>query len=220
MADATVVVIFAGNFEYIGIRDRETQTLYISDLLHLKHLRNPAYGKLHTGLHCFIVYETIERFKEESVHGTAPGHDDDDDDDKSNGGSRKRPADEDEDHESKGPGNRDNGSKRRRKAAPSRNSKTSERSDKAGGRKAVCEVSGLTQAVFDVIADSLSPRFHRTSLSTHPNAARYFFGSVMVCTTASTRACSSEARAEAFLHHLIHRLSPKADTIIPTTLLR
>jgi hypothetical protein len=67
MNDSTVIVLFQGNFEYIGIRDRESQTLYISELLHLQHLREPAYGKLESALHTFTIRETIDRWLQETL---------------------------------------------------------------------------------------------------------------------------------------------------------
>jgi hypothetical protein len=67
MNDATVIVLFQGNFEYIGIRDRASQTLYISELLHLQYLREPAYGKLESALHTFTVRETIDRWLQETL---------------------------------------------------------------------------------------------------------------------------------------------------------
>jgi hypothetical protein len=47
--DATFVVINSGTYEIIGIRDRATQTLYITGVI-MTTASTCNYGKLHTGL--------------------------------------------------------------------------------------------------------------------------------------------------------------------------
>lgn len=48
--DTTFIVFQCGNFERIGIRHRQSQTLYLSDIVDVVNGKDPAYGKLHTGL--------------------------------------------------------------------------------------------------------------------------------------------------------------------------
>jgi hypothetical protein len=87
MNDATVVVFCSGNFEYIGLRERSTGKLYISDLLHLREMRDPAYGELETAVQAFAVREHLVRFRaarRRARRGNAGGGNDDDDDDDDN----------------------------------------------------------------------------------------------------------------------------------------
>lgn len=48
--DTTFIVFQCGNFERIGVRHRQSQTLYLSDVVDVANGKDPAYGKLHTGL--------------------------------------------------------------------------------------------------------------------------------------------------------------------------
>jgi hypothetical protein len=108
MNDATVLVFYSGNFEFIGLRERETGTLYISDMLHLKEMRAPAYGELETALQTLAVREHLERFlrktRKDEVGGEEDPDDyDDNDDDHDNGGGgsgkhnrRRKSGDEDD----------------------------------------------------------------------------------------------------------------------------
>lgn len=48
--DTTFIVFQCGNFERIGVRHRQSQTLYLSDVVDVVNGKGPAYGKLHTGL--------------------------------------------------------------------------------------------------------------------------------------------------------------------------
>ena len=56
MEDATYIVFSAGNEEYIGIRDREKQTLYLSRVIKPSQQTDPNYGKIHVGL-CIVAYD-------------------------------------------------------------------------------------------------------------------------------------------------------------------
>jgi hypothetical protein len=55
------MVLHSGNHEIIGIRHRETQTLYISDVIEPHSCSNPAYGKLQVGIYIAAIQETIDR---------------------------------------------------------------------------------------------------------------------------------------------------------------
>lgn len=50
-----------GNFERIGIRHRKTQTLYLSPLIDVSNIKNPAYGKLQLGVYISAIQEAIDR---------------------------------------------------------------------------------------------------------------------------------------------------------------
>ncbi|KAJ6467970.1 hypothetical protein C8R47DRAFT_810437 [Mycena vitilis] len=58
--DATVIVFSCGNLERIGIRHRETQTIYLSDLIDATNCED-GYVKLHVGLYITIIQDTIDR---------------------------------------------------------------------------------------------------------------------------------------------------------------
>ena len=51
----------AGNYEYIGIRHRKTQTLYLSDLIKPPTCSNPCYGKLHVGICMAAIQDAMDR---------------------------------------------------------------------------------------------------------------------------------------------------------------
>ncbi|KAK0490413.1 hypothetical protein IW261DRAFT_1601273 [Armillaria novae-zelandiae] len=63
--DATFVVLNAGRREFIGIRDRKLQRLYLSPLIDLDDPSSlPAgYFKIHTGLHIAALHDVIQRAK-------------------------------------------------------------------------------------------------------------------------------------------------------------
>ncbi|KAF8954477.1 hypothetical protein BDZ97DRAFT_1864931 [Flammula alnicola] len=62
--DATFIVFNCGNYERIGIRHRRSQTLFLSDLINPTTCQNPAYGKLHIGLHAAVIADVLERQKQ------------------------------------------------------------------------------------------------------------------------------------------------------------
>jgi hypothetical protein len=57
-----LLILHAGNYEYVCIRHRETQTLYVSDILHIPFLAEPGYGKLQTGIYITAVEDALRRF--------------------------------------------------------------------------------------------------------------------------------------------------------------
>lgn len=59
--DTTYIVFYCGNFERIGFRHRKSQTLFLSDLIHVPQCKNPAYGKIHIGLYLSIMQDAIDR---------------------------------------------------------------------------------------------------------------------------------------------------------------
>ncbi|KAK0452002.1 uncharacterized protein EV420DRAFT_702442 [Desarmillaria tabescens] len=61
--DATFMVLNCGSLEYIGIRDRKLQRLYLSPLLDLGNPApdSPGYFKIHTGLNIVAISDAIKR---------------------------------------------------------------------------------------------------------------------------------------------------------------
>ncbi|KAF5309238.1 hypothetical protein D9619_012713 [Psilocybe cf. subviscida] len=58
--DVTYMVFNSGSHERVGIRHRESQTLYLSGLIGTGHT-NPSYGKIHLGLALCIIQDAIDR---------------------------------------------------------------------------------------------------------------------------------------------------------------
>lgn len=65
-------MIHAGNYEYVCIRHRETQTLYISDILHIPFLKEPGYGKVQVGIYITALDDALRRMALNDAGGT-PG---------------------------------------------------------------------------------------------------------------------------------------------------
>ncbi|CAA7267694.1 unnamed protein product [Cyclocybe aegerita] len=61
MNDATFLVIQAGNWEFIGVRARETQTLYLSSLIPVPGEISPPYNKVQLGLYIAAFADAIQR---------------------------------------------------------------------------------------------------------------------------------------------------------------
>lgn len=59
--NTTLIIIHSGNLEHICIRHRASQTLYISDILHVPQLKEPGYGKLQVGLYISAVDDAMRR---------------------------------------------------------------------------------------------------------------------------------------------------------------
>jgi hypothetical protein len=59
------MVLHSGNHEIIGIRHRETQTLYISHVIEPHSCSNPAYGKIQVGIYIAAIQETIDRARQD-----------------------------------------------------------------------------------------------------------------------------------------------------------
>jgi hypothetical protein len=57
--DATLLVVSSGNLEFIGVRHRESRTLFLSPLIDVQNV--PAYAKLHTGLYIAAFRDTVDR---------------------------------------------------------------------------------------------------------------------------------------------------------------
>ncbi|KNZ73735.1 hypothetical protein J132_10003 [Termitomyces sp. J132] len=61
--DTTFIVFHCGNFERIGFRHRESQTLFVSSLIDVHNCSDPSYGRLQAGLYLSIVQDAINRTK-------------------------------------------------------------------------------------------------------------------------------------------------------------
>lgn len=64
--DSTFIVLNAGSREYIGIRDRKLQRLYLSPFIDLDKpdtVLRPGYFKIHTGLQITALVDAIQRAK-------------------------------------------------------------------------------------------------------------------------------------------------------------
>ncbi|KAG6835007.1 hypothetical protein H0H93_005667 [Arthromyces matolae] len=66
-ADTTFIIFHCGNFERIGFRHRETQTLLITDLIDIPDCSNPPYGRLQGGLYLAILQDAISRLKQQQA---------------------------------------------------------------------------------------------------------------------------------------------------------
>lgn len=66
MGDGTISVMNSGNYDIICVRDRKTQTLYVSELIHTPTIAKPHYGKLHTGIYIAGINDLLDRA--EAIH--------------------------------------------------------------------------------------------------------------------------------------------------------
>ncbi|PBL01858.1 hypothetical protein ARMGADRAFT_1005352 [Armillaria gallica] len=60
-SDSTFIIFDCGNFLRVGVRRRETQTLYISEIIDVLNCSNPTYGKLMVAINTAILHDVIER---------------------------------------------------------------------------------------------------------------------------------------------------------------
>ncbi|TFK71963.1 hypothetical protein BDN72DRAFT_876813 [Pluteus cervinus] len=63
-SDSTFVVISCGDVERIGVRHRGTQTLYLSKLIEVFESQDPAYPKIHLGLHIAALEDAQDRYRQ------------------------------------------------------------------------------------------------------------------------------------------------------------
>lgn len=59
--DSTLLILHTGNYEYICVRHRKTQTLYISDILHVPYLKDPGYGKVQVAIYMTAIDDALRR---------------------------------------------------------------------------------------------------------------------------------------------------------------
>ncbi|CAA7265526.1 unnamed protein product [Cyclocybe aegerita] len=65
--DVTYIVFSSGNEEYIGYRQRESQTLYLSALIIPSRATRPAHGKLHVGLYIAAFQDALDRARQMQI---------------------------------------------------------------------------------------------------------------------------------------------------------
>lgn len=71
-----MLILHAANYEYICLRHRETQTLYVSDILHVPFLKDPGYGKVQIGIYIIALEDALQRITLDSViEGRPPSND-------------------------------------------------------------------------------------------------------------------------------------------------
>ncbi len=73
--NCTIMVMHSGNHEIIGIRHRDTQTLYISHVIEPHSCSNPAYGKIQVGIYIAAIQETMDRVRQVLEAGKKRGRD-------------------------------------------------------------------------------------------------------------------------------------------------
>jgi hypothetical protein len=61
MDDTTFIVFHCGKYERIGVRHRETGTLFLSNLIDVHSCRDPRYSKIQAGLYFLITRDVMER---------------------------------------------------------------------------------------------------------------------------------------------------------------
>lgn len=62
-SDSTLIVLHSGHCEYIGIRHRASQTLFLSDPIDPTTCKDPAYGKLQIGLYLYAIKDAMARYE-------------------------------------------------------------------------------------------------------------------------------------------------------------
>jgi hypothetical protein len=101
----TIIVLHSGNHEFVGIRHRESQTLYLSPLIVPSRC---AYGKIHVGIYIAAIKDALDRVRQDikadeekkakaaaaEKHGPDKGpdlgEDEDEEDEDTEGRNRKR----------------------------------------------------------------------------------------------------------------------------------
>ncbi|KIM35339.1 hypothetical protein M413DRAFT_32588 [Hebeloma cylindrosporum] len=63
MNDASFIIFHSGNLEYIGIRHRQSQTLYLSQLIKIPNEDLPGYYRIHAGLFIAAYKDALARAK-------------------------------------------------------------------------------------------------------------------------------------------------------------
>ncbi|KIL70169.1 hypothetical protein M378DRAFT_7084 [Amanita muscaria Koide BX008] len=65
--DGTVIILHSGNYELVCLRHRNSQTLYVSDLIEPPTCANPGYGKLQVGIYIAAIQDAMDRHKQQST---------------------------------------------------------------------------------------------------------------------------------------------------------
>ncbi|KAF8346672.1 hypothetical protein F5887DRAFT_882970 [Amanita rubescens] len=72
--DGSIIVLQSGNHEFIGIRHRTTQTLYISDLIKPHACKEPSYGRLHVGIYIAGIMDALDRERQRDARPPGGGN--------------------------------------------------------------------------------------------------------------------------------------------------
>lgn len=67
-ADTTLIVLHSGNHELICVRHRESQTLFVSNVIEPYNCVNPGYSKLHIGVCIASIEDMFDRKEQEGAH--------------------------------------------------------------------------------------------------------------------------------------------------------
>ncbi|KAF9023116.1 hypothetical protein BDZ89DRAFT_1070118 [Hymenopellis radicata] len=59
--DASTIVFDCGNFVRIGVRHRESQTLFLSDMIDIRSCKEPSYGGLLMALDIAVTFDALQR---------------------------------------------------------------------------------------------------------------------------------------------------------------
>jgi hypothetical protein len=59
--DSSIIIVQSRNHEFVGIRNRRSQTLYISDPIEPHACQAPSYGKLHVGIYIAAIRDAMDR---------------------------------------------------------------------------------------------------------------------------------------------------------------
>ncbi|KAM6503004.1 hypothetical protein JOM56_002981 [Amanita muscaria] len=69
--DGTVIVLHSGNHELVCLRHRESQTLYVSNVIEPPTCVEPGYGKLHVGVYIAVIEDAIDRWQQQQQSSTS-----------------------------------------------------------------------------------------------------------------------------------------------------
>jgi hypothetical protein len=80
--DGTIIVLHSGNHELVCVRHRESQTLYVSDLIEPPMCKDAGYGKLRVSIYVAAIQDMMDRTKQRLQRSQPKSPDGDDGDDK------------------------------------------------------------------------------------------------------------------------------------------
>ena len=61
MDDTTFIVLQCGKYERIGVRHRQSRTLFISDVIDVHACRVPSYGMIQVGFYLMVIRDAMDR---------------------------------------------------------------------------------------------------------------------------------------------------------------
>jgi len=88
--NSTFIILHSGNYEFVCFRHRASQVLYVSDILVVKYLSEPGYGKLQIGIYMATLDDVFRRLALDKARGRAgaPPDEHDNDGDSTNDGDQ------------------------------------------------------------------------------------------------------------------------------------